>query len=377
MTHWKRWALLALVLLALSLAVGRALVKRQSQQLAAQQAAAQQRQLPPLELGPRDWWRTQRVALELGSPFSGTVRAARTALVKARVAGELQDMVLREGEAVRAGQVLGRIDPSESQARVRQAEQQLQAARAQEAIARRQAENNQALVNQGFISRTALDTSSANLDAAIANAQAAQAALDLARKGLADTVLRSPIDGQVSTRLAQSGERVPVDGRVLEIIDTRSLEIEATLAPADALDVRPGQTAQWSVEGVAQSGPSRVLRLAPGAQPGSRTVTAYLSLPAQTGLRHGLFVQGRILTGTLETMAVPVSAVRLDKPQPYLQVIDGDRVKHVTVQLGTRGRHLGEDMVAVQDLAPGTPLLRASAGAVREGAAVRLTEAAR
>jgi membrane fusion protein, multidrug efflux system len=377
MTHWKRWALVALVLLALSLAVGRALVKREAQQVAAQRAATQQQQLPPLELGPRDWWRVQRVPLELGSSFSGTVRAARTALVKARIAGELQGLVLREGDAVRAGQVLGRIDPTESQARVQQAEQQLQAARAQEAIARRQADNNQALVNQGFISRTALETSTANLDAALANAQAAQAALDLARKALADTVLRSPIDGLVSARLAQSGERVAVDGRVLEIIDTGSLEIEAALAPADALGVRPGQVVQWSVEGVAQSGPSRVLRLAPGAQPGSRAVTAYLSLPAHAGLRHGLFVQGRILTGTQDTVAVPMSAVRLDKPQPYVQVVEGDRVRHVAVRLGVRGQYQGEDMVAVEDLAPGAPLLRASAGAVREDAAVRPLEAAR
>ena len=377
MKHWKKWALVALVTLALLLGMGRALLKRQAQQAAAQQAVVQQQQLPALELGQRDWLRAERLTLDLETGFSGTVKAARTALVKAKVAGELQGLELREGDTVRAGQVLARIDPAESQARVRQAEQQQLATQAQVAIARRQAENNQALVNQGFISRTALDASTANLDAAVANAQAAQAALDLARKALTDTVLRSPIDGQVSARLAQTGERVAVDGRVLEVIDTSSLEIEATLAPADALNVRVGQVAVWSVEGVAQAAAARVARLAPNAQTGSRTVTAYLSMPKSVGLRHGLFVQGRIRTGTLDAVAVPLSAVRLDKPQPYLQIVEGERVRHLEVRLGARGRHQDEDMVALEGPPAGTLVLRASAGAVRESTSVRLQAASR
>ena len=82
-----------------------------------------------------------------------------------------------------------------------------------------------------------------------ANLQAAQAQLDIARKALADTELRAPISGQVAVRLVQDGERVPVDARVLEIVDSRALEIEAALPPADALQLRIGQPADWSVDG--------------------------------------------------------------------------------------------------------------------------------
>ncbi|MBL0914371.1 MAG: hypothetical protein IBJ13_02290 [Sphingopyxis sp.] len=114
---------------------------------------------------------------------------------------------------MRAGRLLARIDNSDATARVRQAGQQAQAAQAQVAIAQRQFDNNQALVDQGFISRTALDTSQANLDAAKANHSAALAALDIARKGLSDTEVRAPIAGQVAARTAQNGERVALDAR--------------------------------------------------------------------------------------------------------------------------------------------------------------------
>ena len=91
---------------------------------------------------------------------------------------------------------------------MKQAQEQADSAKAQIDIAQRQWNNNKALVDQGFISKTALDTSLNNLHAAQANHKAALAAVDMARKTLDDTVLRAPISGVVAQRLAQPGERV-------------------------------------------------------------------------------------------------------------------------------------------------------------------------
>ena len=144
-------------------------------------------------------------------PISGTLRAVDWAAVKARVRRRTGRPHGARRRQRQAGQVIARIDPVEYQSRVRQAQEQADSARAQAEVAQRTWDNNRALVDQGFISRTALDTSQSNLNAALATHRAALAAVEMAHKALDDTVLRSPITGQVAQRLVQPGERVSVD----------------------------------------------------------------------------------------------------------------------------------------------------------------------
>lgn len=369
---WIKWLLLAALVLAIALGLMRAINKRQAQRDAANAAAAAMQQAPAYELGAQDLVRVQTLTLAQTVGVSGSLKALQTAAIKARVAGELQNLQKREGDAVRAGEVVARIDSTEAQARVRQAQQQAQAAQAQASIAQRALDNNQALVRQGFISATALETSSANLAAAEANHQAALAALDIARKTLDDTTLRSPLSGQISARLVQNGERVGVDARILEVVDLSGFELEAALAPADAAGVAPGQPVSLQVEGLAQTVPATVARINPSVQAGSRGVLVYLRLPAVAGMRQGLFAQGHIVTGQISALAVPLSSVRNDKPQPYVQVLSEGVIRHQTVQPGVQGLLDREPMLALTDVPVGTQLLRAQAGLIREGTAVRL-----
>ncbi|MDP3888141.1 efflux RND transporter periplasmic adaptor subunit [Hydrogenophaga sp.] len=373
---WLKWLLLAALVLAIGLGVARALNKRKLQGEAASAAAEAMQQAPVYQLTLQDVLTVQALDLAQTVGVSGALKALQTAAIKARVAGELQGLQKREGESVRAGEVVARIDSTEAQARVRQAEQQAKSAMAQVSIARRALDNNQSLVKQGFISATALETTSNNLAAAEANHQAALAALDIARKTLGDTALRSPLTGQVSARLVQNGERVAVDARVLEVVDLSSFELEAALAPADAMAVAPGQTAQLTVEGLAQPVDATVVRINPSVQAGSRSVLVYLRVPAVVGMRQGLFAQGQIVTGRLSAPAVPLSAVRNDKPQPYIQTVQDGKVAHVPVVPGRQGLHNGEPMLVIDGLAQapvGTTLLRVQAGLIREGTAVTLT----
>lgn len=367
-----RWLLLALVAVLVVLGASRILGARRAQQVAQAQLATQRAQ-PVVELAATDVVRAEVRELQRGLPVSGSLKAVDSAFVKARVAGELQGLALREGDPVQAGQVIARIDPTEGEARLQQAQQQADAARAQIDIAERQYANNKALVDQGFISRSALDTSANNLAAAQATHRAALAAVDLARKGVADTVLRAPIAGIVSQRFAQSGERIAVDGRVIEIVDLRRLELEATLAAADSVDVRVGQEATLQVEGSASPVMARVARINPSAQAGSRSVLAYLALADTTGLRQGLFAQGTLAIGRASGLAVPLAAVRTDKPAPYVQVVEDGRVAHKAVQPGARGEVEHDVWVAVEGLQPGAVVIRGHVGALREGTAVKFT----
>ena len=306
MKRWVKWAVALVILLLIAGGVMRALSARKAQQqaLAASSAAPDMGQV---ELAATDVVKAQEREVVQGLPVSGSLKAINSALIKARVAGELQGLAVREGDVVKAGQVIARIDAAEYQSRVRQAKEQAESAKAQVDVVQRQYDNNKALVDQGFISKTALDTSLANLNAAQSTYKAAVAATEVAAKSLDDTVLKAPIPGQVSQRLAQPGERVGIDTKIVEIVDLSRLELEATLSASDSMDVRVGQSAQLQIEGSRQPVTAVVARINPSAQAGSRSVLAYLSIdnPGATGtagaagappLRQGLFAQGTLGT---------------------------------------------------------------------------------
>ena len=368
MSRWLKTALVLLTLIAVVALGWRGYAARQ----ATRQAQSAPVKDPVIELSAIDLATAHVVELTSGLPISGALKAVNSAIVKARVPGELQGLTVREGDRVEAGQVIARVESTEYADRVRQAQQQADAAKAQVEIAQRQVDNNAALVRQGFISKTAADNSLASLNTAQANHRAAQAGIDVLRKSLADTVLRAPISGQVSQRLAQPGERVAPEARIVEIVDLSRLELEASISPADSVAVRVGQQALLRIEGVAQPVAATVARINPSAQAGSRSVLIYLTVAAQPGLRQGLFAQGQLATETQRALAVPLNAVRTDKPLPYVQVVKGDRIAHRTVQTGVRGEVDGELWVAVQGVADGVRVLRGAAGVVREGTQVKL-----
>lgn len=374
MKRWLKWIVAALVLALIVMGALRTLSARKAKkmELEAQQVAAKVQAV--VELTPSDLTQVKNITMQQGLAISGPLKAINSALVKARVAGELQGLSVREGDRVQAGQIIARIDATEFVARVRQAQQQAESAKAQVDIAKRNFENNRSLVEQGFISKTALESSMASLAAAQASYHAAQAGADVATKSLDDTVLRAPISGLVSQRLAQPGERVSIDARIVEIVDLSRLELEASLSAVDSLRVHVGQRAQLTVEGATQAIGAKVVRINPSAVAGSRSVLAYLALDSSTGLRQGLFAQGTLGTGTLQTLALPLSAVRTDKPQPYVQLVVDQQVVHQNVTPGAQGELDGQTMVAVQGLAADAPVLQGRVGAVRAGTLVKLSQ---
>ncbi|MDM0011783.1 efflux RND transporter periplasmic adaptor subunit [Variovorax sp. J22P168] len=378
MKRTMKWAIAALVLALLVAGAMRSIGARKAEQ--ARLAAAGSASETVVELAPGDVVRVARRELAETLPVSGTLRAVDSAQVKARVAGELTGLSVREGDTVAAGQVIARIDPIEFRSRLRQAQEQADSARSQAEVAQRTFDNNKALVAQGFISKNALETSQSNLDAALSTHRAALAAVEMTRKSLDDTVLKSPIAGQVSQRLAQSGERVGIDTKIIEVVDLSRIEVEAALAAADSVAVRVGQRATLQIEGGGVADPksgertvgASVVRVNPSAQAGSRSVLVYLRLDRSTGFRQGLFAQGTIDVGRTDTLALPLTAVRTDKPAPYVQMVVDGRIEHRAVEPGLRGTADGQALVAVRGLDEGAVVVAGSLGPLRQGTAVRL-----
>jgi multidrug efflux system membrane fusion protein len=378
-TKWAL-ALLALLVMALLVAgVARILATRKAEQQAVV-AGTSAKDTGLAELATTDVVKAQIRDVVQGLAISGSLKAVNSAVVKARVAGEIQGLSVREGDFVKAGQVIARIESSEYPSRVRQAREQAESSRAQVNMAQRQYDNNKALVDQGFISKTALDTSLANLNAAQSTYRAALAGTEVAVKSVEDTVLKSPISGQVSQRLAQPGERVGIDSKIVEVVDLSRLELEASLSAQESMDVRVGQSAELQIEGSRQAVTAKVARINPSAQAGSRSVLVYLSIDNKGSdalpLRQGLFAQGTLGTARAPQLALPVSAVRTDKPQPYAQLIKNGQVVHKPLELGARGMAGGEAVVAVKGLEDGALVIRGDVGALREGTRVRFTQMA-
>ena len=372
-----KWAVALLVLALLAVGVLRVLSQRKAQQQALVTASAAKEALP-VELAASDVTQVKLLNISQGLAVSGSLKAVNSAVVKARVAGELQGLTVREGDFVKAGQVIARIDASDLQSRVRQAREQAESAKAQIEVVQRQYDNNKALVDQGFISKTALDVSLANLNAAQSTYKAALAATDVARKSVDDTVLKAPISGQVSQRLAQPGERVGVDTRIVEIVDLSRLELEATLSAADSTQIQVGQSADLQIEGSPKTVAAKVARINPSAQAGSRSVLAYLSIDNSKAdavpLRQGLFAQGTLGTARTSLLAVPLDSVRTDRPAPYVQAIEGGKVVYRPVELGARGTTESTDVVAVKGLSDSAVVILGNVGILREGTAVKFTQ---
>lgn len=378
MTSSKKWIALAAGLLVLSVGIGRAIMSRKAQQAELSQSTASA-QSGVVALTNKDIYTAGALQLTRSLPVSGSLTAQRSAIVKAKVAAELLSLRVREGDQVKADQVIGKLDAQEFDSRLKQAHQQAASAKAQWQIAQQNLDNNQLLVKQGFISRNALDTSISNADAAKATYEAARAAEELASKALKDSVVRAPIGGLISQRFVQVGERVAIDGRIVEIVDLGSLELQAPLSPQDVVQVQIGTPASLHIDGIEAPVQARVARINPSASADTRSVMVYLSLPKHAGLRQGLFVQGQIMLDRIDTLAIPQSAISRDAGQDQVLLVSDGKVKKASVKLGPRSGLSpdGQTMTEVlEGIKPGDQIVVNGAGTVREGQSVRMAQAA-
>ena len=373
MKRWVKVSTAVLAVLVLGGLVGRAVVARKAEQARAAVPLAPS----VIELAAGDVVQVVKTDLVRTLAISGGLKAVNSAFVKAKVAAEVTAVKVREGDTVQAGQLLAQLDTTEFAWKLRQAEDQSAAAKAQLDAAQRTLDNNKALVDQGFISKNALDSSAFGAAGAQASLRAAQAAAELARKAVADAEIRAPIGGQVSQRLVQPGERVPVDAKLIESVDLSRIELEAALAPDDVGAVTVGARAQLQVDGLAQPVAARVARINPSTQAGTRAVMVYLALDPVPGLRQGLFARGVIDLQRQPALVLPLSAVRIEQARPYVLLVADGKTQRREVTLGRRGDAVfgtaTESAVEVTaGLGAGDTILRSSVGSLNDGTAVRL-----
>lgn len=311
--------------------------------------------------------------LERTLPLTGTLTPFTEATLKAKVPGELVQVAVREGESVKQGQLLARIDPTEVQARVAGRQADVAAARAQLVWAQKNRDTQRALLDKAFISQNAFDNIQSNYDVALAKLRAAEAELVVARKSLGDAVLVAPFAGMVAQRHAQAGERVALDARIITVVDLARLQLEAAVPAVEISRLRVDQAVAFRVDGFAErvfSG--RIERINPATVSGSRSVNVYAVIDNTDGvLRGGLFAQGAVSLGRVEgALLVPASAVREEIGQNHVYALVDGMVKRKAVKVGpadTAGR-----VQVLEGLAPGDRIVKYNLGSLREGTAARL-----
>jgi RND family efflux transporter MFP subunit len=266
--------------------------------------------------------------------FTGTLRARREADIAFRVGGRIIERLVEPGDQVAAGQVLARLDDTDLALAVRAAEADLSAAEAERARTAADAERARALRAGGHISIAALDQRETAARAAAERAEAAAAALDLARNRLSYATLTAPTAGIVTAILAERGQVVPEGRAVLRLADLAEREIEVSV-PESALPAlsAPGATARfWALGDVTL--PVRLREVSPQAQGALRTYTVRFALsdaPATLAL-------GMTATVTLPARGAPVATVPLsalhDRGQgPMVWRVENGRATAVAVEV--------------------------------------------
>lgn len=337
-------------------------------------AASAKSALPVAEFLQDDLYIVEPRNLDRVLPLTGSLTPLTEATVKAKVAGELVAVTVREGESVKQGQVLARIDLTEVQARVAARDADVAAAKAQLVWAEKNRGQQKALLDKSFISQSAFDNIQSNYEVAVAKLHAAEAERVVARKSQGDAVLVAPFSGIVSQRHAQPGERVSLDARVVSIVDLSRLQLEASVPPAAIGQVQVGQTMNFRVEGFGEREfAGRIERINPAATAGSRSISVYAVIDNREGLlRGGMFAQGALtLSSVGGALAVPASAVREEIGQTFVYVIEDGLVKKRNVKVGTpdaAGR-----VQVLEGLVAGERIVRANLGSLKEGVAARLS----
>jgi len=326
------------VVLALVVGIGAAVaVGRSHQQRDKDKAVA------TLEFQAREVVRPLWTAMPRLIEFSGPLVAPDTAVVRAKAAGTLVDLAVREGSRVRAGQSLGRIDLAELISRSSERQASADAAKAALAQAERTHASNERLAQQSFISPIALETSRSQLDSARAMYEAAKAQLDATRVSLREAALVAPIGGIVAKRHVVPGEKVSVEQTLLTIVDLSRLELAGLVGTHEVARLQPGMRVQVRVEGMSAPVTGQVARISPMAEPGTRSIGVVIALanPKET-MRAGQYALARVeLADDTRRLTVPLTALSSSSGQDQVWVIADGALLRRAVTLGRRDEAKG------------------------------------
>jgi RND family efflux transporter MFP subunit len=305
---------------------------------------------------------------------SGYVTARRRATVSSKITGKVVEVLVEEGQAVRRGQVLARLDDAQIRAGLDVARAQLEMARratAEDQARLKEAQLTQARLNQlvkdQVVGRAEVDTANATVESLTARIELAKQQVQVAESqvraietDLVDMVVRAPFDGVAISKDAQPGEMVsPVSAGggftrtgICTIVDMSSLEIEVDVSESYINRVRPGQPVEAVLDAYPQWRiPAHVITTVPSADRQKATVRVRIGFAREKpgealdprilpdmGVKVSFFNEKDAVAAQSEAprakLMMPKSAVRTADGTTYVFVVQGDRVERRAVKVG-------------------------------------------
>lgn len=259
---------------------------------------------------------------------AGTIEAARRTSVSAKILAQITEITVNAGDVVEAGDVLVRLDARDLKAQVDQAEQRVEAARAEFDKAQRDYERMQQLFKNRTVSESEVDAAEATLDVARAELARARNTREEAQVALSYAEIRAPVSGRVVDRLAEPGDTATPGQPILAIYDPQALRLEVPVRESLAVDLAPGDTIDVHIDATDETLTGHIDEIVPQAEAGARTFLVKVVLPGGEGLYTGMFGRLLLQTGEREHVVVPEGAIETIGQLTFVEVLDEENRLH-------------------------------------------------
>ncbi len=308
--------------------------------------AAQAEGATAITIGSADVAAAARADVQSGVPVSGPLEPKVNMTVGAPLAEQIVETFVEEGQRVAQGQPLVRFKDEVVRAGANSARADVTTQRMQVSIAVAESTRAENLLREGAIAPRDRDNALLGLNAARARLALSESQLANAEDRLATSTLRAPAAGVVSKRYAQAGDRVDMGKPVVDIVDTRVLQLTASVPVEYVGELRVGRTVTLRASQLDSTRlTGRISRINPTADEATRQVRVYVDIPNGAGrLVGGMFVSGRVLLRSAEgAVTVPRTALRVEGDAGTLVVyaIAGGKVQRRTVGVGVRDEEQG------------------------------------
>lgn len=328
-----------------------------------------------LLVAPEDLLTVQSDALASGPVITGSIQPERRADLRAEVSAVVLQVVKENGEPVKRGDLLVKLDETAIRDSLLSADEAVRAAAQALDQANRQLERLKTLRASGMTSAAAFDEAEVRRNSAQSELSAAKSRAALARQQLARTAVRAPFDGIVSDRKVSSGDTATIGKELVKVIDPNSMRFEGRVSTDKISLVKVGQPVKFHINGYGnQQFTGTVKRIDPSANDITRQVEVLVGLTGEQPRVAGLYAEGRIDAETADALMLPESAIVRNGDETYTWRVKGATLSKVNLQVGMRDQRTGNFEIKT-GLAAGDTVLRSPSSNLKDGQKVEMATA--